>query len=218
MITLIRERSENNLIRRVLLHTWDLNVKSIPAAFCWSICLIFLIQSSNLYFQSIAVAFGSLTSMLAAHVAQKPSKKPRLQSYLTNSVFKKVLLLNFFTGLLFCISLDNLTQNQSDSTQLDLVYRSISLTLFLFWIIEMVIYNTICILSIGEGKDSSITAYFFTYLKQNKIQSLTAVLILFALSPLIFVFCFVGLTLAQGIINITGYELFDEVNGDSLDI
>jgi hypothetical protein len=47
---------------------------------------------------------------------------------------------------------------------------------------------------------------------------LTAVLILFALSPLIFVFCFVGLTLAQGIINITGYELFDEVNGDSLDI
>jgi hypothetical protein len=217
MITLIRERSENNLIRRVLLHTWDLNVKSIPAAFFWSICLIFLIQSSNLYFQSIAVAFGSLTSMLAAHVAQKPSKKPRLQSYLTNSVFKKVLLLNFFTGLLFCISLDNLTQNQSDSTQLDLVYRSISLTLFLFWIIEMVIYNTICILSIGEGKDSSITAYFFTYLKQNKIQSLTAVLILFALSPLIFVFCFVGLTLAQGIINITGYELFDEVNGDSLD-
>ena len=182
------------------------------------LCLIFLIQSSNLYFQSIAVAFGSLTSMLAAHVAQKPSKKPRLQSYLTNSVFKKVLLLNFFTGLLFCISLDNLTQNQSDSTQLDLVYRSISLTLFLFWIIEMVIYNTICILSIGEGKDSSITAYFFTYLKQNKIQSLTAVLILFALSPLIFVFCFVGLTLAQGIINITGYELFDEVNGDSLDI
>jgi hypothetical protein len=143
MITLIRERSENNLIRRVLLHTWDLNVKSIPAAFFWSICLIFLIQSSNLYFQSIAVAFGSLTSMLAAHVAQKPSKKPRLQSYLTNSVFKKVLLLNFFTGLLFCISLDNLTQNQSDSTQLDLVYRSISLTLFLFWIIEMVIYNTI---------------------------------------------------------------------------
>jgi hypothetical protein len=218
MITLIRERSENNLIRRVLLHTWDLNVKSIPAAFFWSICLIFLIQSSNLYFQSIAVAFGSLTSMLAAHVAQKPSKKPRLQSYLTNSVFKKVLLLNFFTGLLFCISLDNLTQNQSDSTQLDLVYRSISLTLFLFWIIEMVIYNTICILSIGEGKDSSITAYFFTYLKQNKIQSLAAVLILFALSPLIFVFCFVGLTLAQGIINITGYELFDEVNGDSLDI
>jgi len=218
MITLIRERSENNLIRRVLLHTWDLNVKSIPAAFFWSICLIFLIQSSNLYFQSIAVAFGSITSMLAAHVAQKPSKKPRLQSYLTNSVFKKVLLLNFFTGLLFCISLDNLTQNQSDSTQLDLVYRSISLTLFLFWIIEMVIYNTICILSIGEGKDSSITAYFFTYLKQNKIQSLTAVLILFALSPLIFVFCFVGLTLAQGIINITGYELFDEVNGDSLDI
>jgi hypothetical protein len=218
MITLIRERSENNLIRRVLLHTWDLNVKSIPAAFFWSICLIFLIQSSNLYFQSIAVAFGSLTSMLAAHVAQKPSKKPRLQSYLTNSVFKKVLLINFFTGLLFCISLDNLTQNQSDSTQLDLVYRSISLTLFLFWIIEMVIYNTICILSIGEGKDSSITAYFFTYLKQNKIQSLTAVLILFALSPLIFVFCFVGLTLAQGIINITGYELFDEVNGDSLDI
>jgi hypothetical protein len=218
MITLIRERSENNLIRRVLLHTWDLNVKSIPAAFFWSICLIFLIQSSNLYFQSIAVAFGSLTSMLAAHVAQKPSKKPRLQSYLTNSVFKKVLLLNFFTGLLFCISLDNLTQNQSDSTQLDLVYRSISLTLFLFWIIEMVIYNTICILSIGEGKDSSITAYFFTYLKQNKIQSFTAVLILFALSPLIFVFCFVGLTLAQGIINITGYELFDEVNGDSLDI
>jgi len=218
MITLIRERSENNLIRRVLLHTWDLNVKSIPAAFFWSICLIFLIQSSNLYFQSIAVAFGSLTSMLAAHVAQKPSKKPRLQRYLTNSVFKKVLLLNFFTGLLFCISLDNLTQNQSDSTQLDLVYRSISLTLFLFWIIEMVIYNTICILSIGEGKDSSITAYFFTYLKQNKIQSLTAVLILFALSPLIFVFCFVGLTLAQGIINITGYELFDEVNGDSLDI
>ena len=218
MITLIRERSENNLIRRVLHHTWDLNVKSIPVAFFWSICLIFLIQSSNLYFQSIAVAFGSLTSMLAAHVAQKPSKKPRLQSYLTNSVFKKVLLLNFFTGLLFCISLDNLTQNQSDSTQLDLVYRSISLTLFLFWIIEMVIYNTICILSIGEGKDSSITAYFFTYLKQNKIQSLAAVLILFALSPLIFVFCFVGLTLAQGIINITGYELFDEVNGDSLDI
>jgi hypothetical protein len=215
MITLIRERSENNLIRRVLLHTWDLNVKSIPAAFFWSICLIFLIQSSNLYFQSIAVAFGSLTSMLAAHVAQKPSKKPRLQSYLTNSVFKKVLLLNFFTGLLFCISLDNLTQNQSDSTQLDLVYRSISLTLFLFWIIEMVIYNTICILSIGEGKDSSITAYFFTYLKQNKIQSLTAVLILFALSPLIFVFCFVGLTLAQGIITITGYEFFDEINGDS---
>ena len=215
MITLIRERSENNLIRRVLLHTWDLNVKSIPAAFFWSICLIFLIQSSNFYFQSIAVAFGSLTSMLAAHVAQKPSKKPRLQSYLTNSVFKKVLLLNFFTGMLFCISLNNLTQNQSNSTHVDLVYRSISLTLFLFWIIEMVIFNTICILSIGEGKDSSITAYFFTYLKQNRIQSLTAVLILFALSPLIFVFCFVGLTLAQGIINITGYELFDEINGDS---
>jgi hypothetical protein len=218
MITLIRERSENNLIRRVLLHTWDLNVKSIPAAFFWSICLIFLIQSNNLYLQSIAVALSSLTSLLAAHIAQKPSKKIRIKSYFTNSVFKKALLLNFFTGLLFCISLNNLTQNQSDSTQLDLVYRSISLTLFLFWIIEMVIYNTICILSIGEGKDSSITAYFFTYLKQNKIQSLAAVLILFALSPLIFVFCFVGLTLAQGIINITGYELFDEVNGDSLDI
>jgi hypothetical protein len=215
MITLIRERSENNLIRRVLLHTWDLNVKSIPAAFFWSICLIFLIQSSNLYFQSIAVAFGSLTSMLAAHVAQKPSKKPRLQSYLTNSVFKKVLLLNFFTGLLFCISLDNLTQNQSDSTQLDLVYRSISLTLFLFWIIEMVIFNTIYILSMSEGKDNSVTAYFFTYLKQNKIQSLAAICILFAFSPLIFVFCFVGLTLAQGIITITGYEFFDEISGDS---
>mgnify|MGYP000751547348 FL=1 len=210
-----RERSENNLIRRVLLHTWDLNVKSIPAAFFWSICLIFLIQSSNLYFQSIAVAFGSLTSMLAAHVAQKPSKKPRLQSYLTNSVFKKVLLLNFFTGMLFCISLKNLTQNQSDSTQLDLVYRSISLTLFLFWIIEMIIFNTICMLSISEGKDSSVTAYFFTYLKQNKIQCLAAILILFALSPLIFVFCFVGLTLAQGIIIITGSEFFDEINGDS---
>ena len=210
-----RERSENNLIRRVLLHTWDLNVKSIPAAFFWSICLIFLIQSSNLYFQSIAVAFGSLTSMLAAHVAQKPSKKIRIKSYFTNSVFKKALLLNFFTGLLFCISLNNLTQNTSGSMQLDLAYRSISLTLLLFWIIEMVIFNTIYILSMSEGKDNSVTAYFFTYLKQNKIQSLAAICILFALSPLIFVFCFVGLTLAQGIITITGYEFFDEINGDS---
>lgn len=215
MTTMIRERSENNLIRRVLLHTWDLNVKSIPAAFFWSICLIFLIQSNNLFFQAIAVALSSLTSLLASHIAQKPSKKPRLQSYLMNSVFKKALLLNFFTGLLFCISLDNLTQNKSDSTQLDLVYRSISLTLFLFWIIEMVIYNTICILSINAGKDRSVTAYFFTYLKQNRIQSLAAILILFALSPLIFVFCFVGLTFAQGVITITGYKFFDEVNGDS---
>lgn len=211
----MRERSENNLIRRVLLHTWDLNVKSIPAAFFWSICLIFLIQSNNLYFQSIAVALGSLTSLLAAHIAQKPSKKSRMQSYLTNSVFKRALYLNLVTGALFCISLKNLTQNQSDSTQLDLVYRSISLTLFLFWIIEMIIFNTICMLSISEGKDSSVTAYFFTYLKQNKIQSLAAILILFALSPLIFVFCFVGLTLAQGIIIITGSEFFDEINGDS---
>jgi hypothetical protein len=210
-----RERSENNLIRRVLLHTWDLNVKSIPAAFFWSICLIFLIQSNNLYLQSIAVALSSLTSLLAAHIAQKPSKKPRIQSYLKNSVFKKVLLLNFFSGLLFCISLNNLTQNQSDSTQLDLVYRSISLTLFLFWVIEMVIFNNICILSISEGKDSSLATFFFIYLKQNKIQSLAAICILFALSPLIFVFCFVGLTLAQGIITITGYEFFDEISGDS---
>ena len=211
----MRERSENNLIRRVLLHTWDLNVKSIPAAFFWSICLIFLIQSNNLLFQAFAVAMSSLTSLLAAYIAQKPSKKSRLQSYLMNSVFKKVLFLNFFTGLLFCISLNNLTQNQSDSTQLDLVYRSISLTLFLFWIIEMVVFNTICILSISEGKDSSLTTFFFTYLKQNKIQSLAAILILFALSPLFFVFCFVGLTLAQGIVTITGYEFFDEINGDS---
>lgn len=215
MITMKRERSENNLIRRVLLHTWDLNVKSIPAAFFWSICLIFLIQSNNLYLQSIAVALSSLTSMLAAHVAQKPSKKIRLKSYFTNSVFKKALLLNFFTGLLFCISLNNLTQNTSGSMQLDLAYRSISLTLLLFWIIEMVIFNTIYILSMREGKDNSVTAYFFTYLKQNKIQSLAAIFILFALSPLIFVFCFVGLTLAQGIITITGYEFFDEINGDS---
>jgi len=214
----MRERSENNLIRRVLLHTWDLNVKSIPAAFFWSICLIFLFQSNSLYFQSIAVALGSLTSLLAAHIAQKPNKKPRIQSYLKNLVFKKVLLLNFFTGLLFCISLKNLTQNQSDSTQLDLVYRSISLTLFLFWIIEMVIFNTICILSISEGKDSFVTDYFFTYLKRYKMQSLAAVLILVALSPLIFVFCFVGLTLAQGIITITSYEVFDETNGDSKEI
>ena len=211
----MRERSENNLIRRALLHTWDLNVKSIPAAFFWSICLIFLIQSSNLFFQAFAVAMSSLTSLLAAHIAQKPSKKPRIQSYLKNLVFKKVLLLNFFTGMLFCISLNNLTQNQSDSTQLDLVYRSISLTLFLFWIIEMVIFNTICILSISEGKESSLATFFFTYLKQNKIQSLAAILILFALSPLIFVFCFVGLTLAQGIVSITGYKFFDEINGDS---
>ena len=210
-----RERSENNLIRRVLLHTWDLNVKSIPAAFFWSICLIFLIQSNNLYFQSIAVALSSLTSLLVAHIAQKPSKKIRIKSYFTNSVFKKTLLLNFFTGLLFCISLNNLTQNTSSSMQLDLGYHSISLSLFLFWVIQMVIYNTICILSISEGKDSSVTAYFFTYLKQNRIQSFAAILILFALSPLIFVFCFVGLTLAQGIIIITGYELVDEINGDS---
>jgi len=210
-----RERSENNLIRKVLLHTWDLNVKSIPAAFFWSICLIFLIQSNNLLFQAFAVAMSSLTSLLASHIAQKPSKKSRLQSYLMNSVFKKVLFLNFFTGLLFCISLNNLTQNQSDSTQLDLVYRSISLTLFLFWIIEMVVFNTICILSISEGKDSSLATFFFTFLKQNRIQSLAAILILFALSPLIFVFCFVGLTLAQGIVTITGYEFFDEINGDS---
>ena len=210
-----RERSENNLIRRVLLHTWDLNVKSIPAAFFWSICLIFLIQSNNLYLQSIAVALSSLTSLLAAHIAQKPSKKIQIKSYFTNSVFKKALLLNFFTGLLFCISLNNLTQNQSDSMQLDLVYRSISLTLFLFWMIEMIIFNTICILSVNEGKDRFVTAYFFTYLKQNKIQSLAAICILFALSPLIFVFCFVGLTLAQGIIAITGYEFFDKISGDS---
>ena len=215
MITMKRERSENNLIRRVLLHTWDLNVKSIPAALFWSICLIFLIQSNNLYLQSIAVALSSLTSLLAAHIAQKPSKKIRIKSYFTNSVFKKALLLNFFTGLLFCISLNNLTQNTSGSMQLDLAYRSISLTLLLFWIIEMVIFNTIYILSMSEGKDNSVTAYFFTYLKQNKIQSLAAICILFALSPLIFVFCFVGLTLAQGIITITGYEFFDEINGDS---
>jgi hypothetical protein len=79
----------------------------------------------------------------------------------------------------------------------------------------MVIFNTICILNISEGKDSSVTTYFFTYVKRNKLQSLTAVGILFALSPLIFVFCFVGLTVAQGIIIITGYELIDEINGDS---
>lgn len=211
----MRERSENNLIRRVLLHTWDLNVKSIPVAFLWSICLIFLIQSNNLFFQAITVALSSLTSLLAAHIAQKPSQKRDIQSYLFNSVFKKVLLLNFFTGMLFCISLNNLIQNQSGSTQLDLVYRSISLTLFLFWIIEMVVFNTICILSISEGKDSSLATFFFTYLKYNKIQSLAVILILFALSPLIFVFCFVGLTLAQGIVTITGYEFFDEINGDS---
>lgn len=212
---MMRERSENNLIRRVLLHTWDLNVKSIPAAFFWSICLIFLIQSNNLFFQTIAVALSSLTSLLAAHIAQKPSKKRGIQSYLLNSVFKKVLLLNFFTGMLFCISLNNLTQNQSDSTQLDLVYRSISLTLFLFWIIEMVIFNTICILSISEGEGGSLATFFFTYLKRYKAQSLMAIFILFTLSPLIFVFCFVGLTLAQGIVTITGYEFFDEINGDS---
>lgn len=212
---MMRKRSENNLIRRVLMHTWDLNVKSIPAAFFWSICLIFLIQSNNLYVQTILVALCSLTSLLAAHIGQKPSKKRGIQSYLLNSVFKKVLLLNFFTGMLFCISLNNLTQNQSDSTLLDLVYRSISLTLFLFWLIQMVIFNTICILSISGGKDISVTTYFFTYLSRNKLKSLIAIGILFALSPLIFVFCFVGLTVAQGIIIITGYELINEINGDS---
>jgi hypothetical protein len=211
----MRESPENNLIRRVLLHTWDLNVRSIPVAFFWSICLIFLIQSNNLYFQSISVALSSLTSLLAAHIAQKRSKKSRLQSYFTNSVFKKTLLLNFLTGALFCISLNNLTQNQSNSLAVDFLFRSTSLTLFLFWLIQMVIFNTICILNISEGKDSSVTTYFFTYVKRNKLQSLTAVGILFALSPLIFVFCFVGLTVAQGIIIITGYELIDEINGDS---
>jgi hypothetical protein len=215
MITTMRESPENNLIRRVLLHTWDLNVRSIPVAFFWSICLIFLIQSNNLYFQSISVALSSLTSLLAAHIAQKRSKKSRLQSYFTNSVFKKTLLLNFLTGALFCISLNNLTQNQSNSLAVDFLFRSTSLTLFLFWLIQMVIFNTICILNISEGKDSSVTTYFFTYVKRNKLQSLTAVGILFALSPLIFVFCFVGLTVAQGIIIITGYELIDEINGDS---
>jgi hypothetical protein len=215
MITTMRESPENNLIRRVLLHTWDLNVRSIPVAFFWSICLIFLIQSNNLYFQSISVALSSLTSLLAAHIAQKRSKKSRLQSYFTNSVFKKTLLLNFLTGALFCISLNNLTQNQSNSLAVDFLFRSTSLTLFLFWLIQMVIFNTICILNISEGKDSSVTSYFFTYVKRNKLQSLTAVGILFALSPLIFVFCFVGLTVAQGIIIITGYELIDEINGDS---
>lgn len=211
----MRESPENNLIRRVLLHTWDLNVRSIPVAFFWSICLIFLIQSNNLYFQSISVALSSLTSLLAAHIAQKPSKKSRLQSCFTNSIFKKTLLLNFLTGVLFCISLNNLTRNQSNSLAVDFLYRSTSLTLFLFWLIQMVIFNTICILNISEGKDSSVTTYFFTYVKRNKLQSLTAVGILFALSPLIFVFCFVGLTVAQSIIIITGYELIDEINGDS---
>ena len=215
MITIVRERSENNLIRRVLLHTWDLNVRSIPAAFFWSICLIFLIQSNNLYFQTISVALCSLASLLAAHIAQKPSKKSRLQSYLTNSVFQRALFLNFFTGILFCISSNNLTQNQSNSMAVDFLYRSTSLTLFLFWLIQMVIFNTICILSISGGKDISVTIYLFTYLSRNKLKSLIAIGILFALSPLIFVFCFVGLTVAQGIIIITGYELIDEINGDS---
>ena len=210
-----RERSENNLIRRVLLHTWDLNVRSIPVAFFWSICLIFLIQSNNLFLQSIAVALSSLASLLAAHIAQKPSKKSHLQNYLTNSGFQRALFLNFFTGILFCISSNNLTQNQSNSIAVDFLYRSTSLTLFIFWIIQMVIFNTICILNISEGKGYSVTTYFFTYLKRNKLQSLTAVGILFVLSPLIFVFCFVGLTVAQGIIIITGYELIDEINGDS---
>lgn len=210
----MRESSENNLIRRVLLHTWDLNVRSIPAAFFWSICLIFLIQSNNLYFQTIAVALSSLTSLLAAHIAQKPSKKLRFKSYLANSTFKRAFLLNFFTGTLFCISFNNLIQNQSNSLSVDFFYRSISLTLFLFWIMEMVIFNTICILCISDGKDSFAIAYFFTYLSRNKLKSLTAVSILFALSPLIFVFCFVGITVAQGIIIITGYELIDEINGD----
>jgi len=212
---MMRERSENNLIRRVLLHTWDLNVKSIPVAFFWSICLIFLIQSKNLYLQTILVALCSLASFLAAYIAQKPSKKSRIKSYLTNSVFKRALFLNLVTGALFCISFHNLTQNQSDSLTVDVLYRSTSLTLFLFWIIQMIILNTICILSISIGKDSSITTYFFTYIKRNKLQSFTAVGILIALSPLIFVFCFVGLTVAQGIIIITGYELIDEINGDS---
>ena len=215
MITIVRERSENNLIRRVLLHTWDLNVKSIPAAFFWSICLIFLIQSNNLYFQTISVALCSLASLLAAHIAQKPSKKSHLQSYLTNSVFQRALFLNFFTGILFCISSNNLTQNQSNSIAVDFLYRSTSLTLFLFWIIQMVVFNTICILSISGGRNISVTTYFFTYLSRNKLKSLIAIGILFALSPLIFVFCFVGLTVAQGIIIITGYELINEINGDS---
>jgi hypothetical protein len=215
MITIVRERSENNLIRRVLLHTWDLNVRSIPVAFFWSICLIFLIQSNNHYFQTISVALCSIASLLAAHIAQKPSKKSRLQSYLTNSVFQRALFLNFFTGILFCISSNNLTQNQSNSIAVDFLYRSTSLTLFLFWIIQMVIFNTICILSISGGRNISVTTYFFTYLSRNKLKSLIAIGILFALSPLIFVFCFVGLTVAQGIIIITGYELINEINGDS---
>ena len=215
MITIVRERSENNLIRRVLLHTWDLNVRSIPVAFFWSICLIFLIQSNNLYFQTISVALCSLASLLAAHIAQKPSKKSHLQSYLTNSVFQRALFLNFFTGILFCISSNNLTQNQSNSIAVDFLYRSTSLTLFLFWIIQMVVFNTICILSISGGRNISVTTYFFTYLSRNKLKSLIAIGILFALSPLIFVFCFVGLTVAQGIIIITGYELINEINGDS---
>jgi hypothetical protein len=79
----------------------------------------------------------------------------------------------------------------------------------------MVIFNTICILSISGGRDISVTTYFFTYLSRNKLKGLIAIGILFALSPLIFVFCFVGLTVAQGIIIITGYELIDEINGDS---
>ena len=161
------------------------------------------------------MALCSLASLLAAHIAQKPRKKSHLQSYLTNSVFQRALFLNFFTGILFCISSNNLTQNQSNSIAVDFLYRSTSLTLFLFWIIQMVIFNTICILSISGGRDISVTTYFFTYLSRNKLKSLIAIGILFALSPLIFVFCFVGLTVAQGVIIITGYELINEINGDS---
>ena len=184
-------------VRYALGLLWTLNFKAMPSALLWSFSLFVSIQTPSFMVRLLAVLICGTTSFLGSHLIFRtlaPSSKCSLTSTLRNRINVALIVA---PGLIFAITLENVSQYSDSGQFVKLLMVSNFTTALIVWLFIQVVVVPIRVKSESRLSAAQTFNRAFKYLRESRGLFAISLLALLLGWPLFFFYFLLALTFAQ---------------------
>lgn len=176
---------------------WNLNVKTMPPAFIWSVSFWFIIETHSLFIRTIVVVVANFAVILSGAVVVRSSKsiqKPTFRALVRESPNWKILM---GSGLLLDLSLANLLNNESTRWIVKILFLSIFLSSLILWLFVCVVLVPLASQGDRSKNEWNPLTIGINYVRCHKSYLLISLSVLLLGWPIFFVYMFLALPFAQ---------------------
>ena len=189
-------KSESPL-RSGLLLIWTLNFKAMPTALIWSASLVVSIQTRLMAVRLVAIFVSSLCSILGSYLIRH-NLNPRLKFSLSSALKDKFSVATLaISGLVFAITLENVSRYSQSSFIIRLLMVSNFITVLVAWLFIQVVVIPIRLTIGSQLSRREMFRLSFNYVSENKKILAISMFSLLLGWPLFFFYFLLALTFAQ---------------------